>query len=268
MTATVTETPTPTITDTPTNTPTPSITATPSISVSPTQTASSTVTHTITPTPTSTPSYEYFEATLEDCCTSFGYENVKFRVLQGTPISVGNAVYGDIGYGLNCYTIINPPLAIISSSYPIVSVYFDCEQCKSDNFGGVCPSPTPTPTSTVTPTITRTPTVTPTFTPTSTVTPTFTPTRTSTPPVTPTKTVTPSVTSSPPVYEYYEVFVVPNSGCATSGGPIIVRTTQSHILNRFFNSGGVCYQITDTASPPFTFTYTGTSFIGCSPCFT
>ena len=262
------QTPTPTITDTPTNTPTetptntptetPTNTPTPSITVSPTQTPSSTVTPTITPTPSSTPSYDYYEANLEDCCTSFGYENVKFRVLQGTPISAGNAVYGDIGYGLNCYTIINPPLAIISSSYPIVSVYFDCEQCKTDNFGGVCPSPTPTPTSTVTPTITRTPTVTPTFTPTSTVTPTF----------TPTKTVTPSVTSSPPVYEYYEVFVVPNSGCATTGAPIVVRTTQTHIIGRYFSNGGTCYEITDTALPPFSFTYTGSSFIGCSPCFT
>ena len=258
------QTPTPTITDTPTNTPTetptntPTNTPTPSITVSPTQTPSSTVTPTITPTPTSTPSYDYYEVNLEDCCTSFAYESVKIRVLQGTPIFSGNVVYGDIGYGLNCYILISAPLAIISSSYPIVLVYLDCEQCKSDNFAGICPSPTPTPTSTVTPTITRTPTVTPTFTPTRTITPTITPTRT----------VTPSVTSSPPVYEYYEVFVVPNSGCATTGGPIVVRTTQTHILGRYFSNGGTCYEITDTALPPFSFTYTGSSFVGCSPCFT
>ena len=61
-----------------------------------------------------------------------------------------------------------------------------------------CELPTPTPTTTPTPTVTPTNTVTPTVTPTNTVTPSITPsitpTKTVTPTITPTKTVTPSIT--------------------------------------------------------------------------
>jgi hypothetical protein len=56
------------------------------------------------------------------------------------------------------------------------------------------PTPTVTPTNTVTPSITPTKTVTPSITPTNTVTPSITPTKTATPTVTPTKTPTPTVT--------------------------------------------------------------------------
>ena len=57
-----------------------------------------------------------------------------------------------------------------------------------------CELPTPTPTTTPTPTVTPTNTVTPTVTPTNTVTPSITPTNTVTPSITPTKTATPTVT--------------------------------------------------------------------------
>jgi uncharacterized protein (DUF2141 family) len=58
------------------------------------------------------------------------------------------------------------------------------------------PTPTVTPTNTVTPSITPTKTVTPSITPTNTVTPSITPTKTATPTVTPTKTPTPTMTPS------------------------------------------------------------------------
>jgi uncharacterized protein (DUF2141 family) len=57
-----------------------------------------------------------------------------------------------------------------------------------------CELPTPTPTTTPTPTVTPTNTVTPSITPTKTVTPSITPTNTVTPSITPTNTVTPSIT--------------------------------------------------------------------------
>ena len=95
-------------------------------------------------------------ATLEDCCTSVGYESIKIKVTSGTPISTFKIVYGDIGFGFNCYTI----LALTSASQSIsktVIVYGDCTECLNENFGGVCPTPTPTPTITNTPTPTTAP---------------------------------------------------------------------------------------------------------------
>ena len=287
-------------------------------------------------------------ATLEDCCTSIGYESIKIKVTSGTPISTFKIVYGDIGFGFNCYTI----LALTSASQSIsktVTVYGDCTECLTENFGGVCPTPTPTPTPTNTPTPTTAPirrlepccgdtgtpylavipsqytsgtivgtnglcydigaievgTVNVTFsylysltedcvnctseaqtTPCPTITPT--PTQTSTPPVTQTKTpsptppvtqtktpsstppVTPTRTASPvPItFEYYEVFEIPTASCAPGAGPFVMRTTNSYILGRYFNNG-TCYEITDTATgPSFNFNYNGSTFVGCSGCFT
>ena len=169
-TPTISETPTPTvtptITDTPTSTPTPTVTptvtdtptSTPTLTVTPTITLTPTITVTssLTTTPTPTENFDYYVATLEDCCTSVGYESIKIKVTSGTPISTFKIVYGDIGFGFNCYTI----LALTSASQSIsktVIVYGDCTECLNENFGGVCPTPTPTPTLTLTPTPTTAP---------------------------------------------------------------------------------------------------------------
>jgi hypothetical protein len=125
---------------------TPTITLTPTI----------TITSSLTATPTPTENFDYYVATLEDCCTSVGYESIKIKVTSGTPISTFKIVYGDIGFGFNCYTI----TALTSASQSIsktMIVYGDCTQCLADNFGGVCPTPTPTPTLTLTPTPTTAP---------------------------------------------------------------------------------------------------------------
>jgi len=151
-----------------------------------------------TPTPSVTPDYDYYSANLQDCCTGVGYESKKFKLLQGTPINVGNVIFINIGSGDTCFELTTAPAPIAPSASPLSTVYNDCTDCRTNSGQGPCPSQTPTPTPTVTPTNTVTPSNPP----------TITPTRTSTPPVTPTKTVTPSVTSSPPVYEYYEVYAV------------------------------------------------------------
>ena len=138
-------------------------------------------------------------------CTVTGAPAADFTSFPGI---IGNNVYyltfaGDSPSG--CYTV----GAITSlQNYDVVLTVDQysnsCPDCLAGN-----PTPTPTPTRTVTPTPTVTstptrtvtPTVTRTVTPTVTRTPTVTPTRTvtPTPSITPTRTVTPTVTRTPTV---------------------------------------------------------------------
>jgi len=192
-TPTTTPTTTPTITPsvTPTNTPTETPTNTPSntpsntVTITPTNTTSTTPTNTVTPTPSQTPSYEFYSANLEDCCNSVGYESVGFGALQGTMLNIGDVLRVDIGQGLNCYQITGSINAGPPTSVLVQEVYQSgCGDCILDLPSGICPTPTPTPTSSITPTNTVTPTITPTR------------TRTPTPTITPTRTLTPTPTNS------------------------------------------------------------------------
>jgi hypothetical protein len=151
-------TPTNTPTNTPSNTPSPSVTVTPTISSTPTQ----------------TPSYDYYRANLENCCTSFAYEDVSFAVPRDTIIGVGMIIRVDIGFGEDCYTITSTPAPTSSNTKIVLEIYqTDCADCINDLPDKVCPTPTPTPTTTNTPTPSTS------LTPTLTSTPTRTPTPTS-----------------------------------------------------------------------------------------
>jgi hypothetical protein len=160
ITETPTETPTPTITETPTNTPTPTIsetptnTPTPTISETPTQTPTQTntptpsitlsqtqtPTNTPTVTPSETPNYEYYIVTLQDCCTGYGYESIKIKVTNGTPMSTGKVVNIDLnnGFGISCFeiTLLSSPQPPTTST--TVTVYGDCPTCEAAN-GVICP---------------------------------------------------------------------------------------------------------------------------------
>jgi hypothetical protein len=174
-----TPTPTPTPTVTPssqTPTPTPTKTATPTITptITPTKTTTPTITPTISVTPSETPgvckTYELYGGggstfVITDCN---GFNNT-IQLGAGDTLTVcAKKVILDYGNGT------------------YVSI-------------GTCPLPTPTttPTSTITPTITPTPSITPTKTATPTITPTITPTTTTTPTKTPTPTVTTTPTTTP-----------------------------------------------------------------------
>lgn len=142
-----------------------------------------------------------------------------FYVETATSLEIGKVYKLNFGGSIGCYSInigVDTPLAQLAT---IVSGPWEsCSQCLLPTTPTPTPTltptisltPTKTPTSTVTPsltatitptvtstptvTITPTKTVTATNTPTITVTPTFTQTNTLTPSVTPTKTVTPTVT--------------------------------------------------------------------------
>jgi hypothetical protein len=171
-----TPTPTPTPTITPTKTVTPTITpSSQTPTPTPTKTATPTITPTITPTNTPTPSetpglcktYELYGGTQG---TTFNFTdcdgNIKLANVQPYTTIVRCATKVDVVSGNGSYVSI-----------------------------GTCPLPTPT--TTPTPTITPTKTATPTITPTKTATPTITPTKTATPTITPTKTATPTKTPTP-----------------------------------------------------------------------
>jgi hypothetical protein len=164
-----TPTPTPTPTITPTKTVTPTITpSSQTPTPTPTKTATPTITPTITPTNTPTPSetpglcktYELYGGTQG---TTFNFTdcdgNIKLANVQPYTTIVRCATKVDVVSGNGSYVSI-----------------------------GTCPLPTPT--TTPTPTITPTKTATPTITPTKTATPTITPTKTATPTKTPTPTPT------------------------------------------------------------------------------
>ena len=179
-----TPTPTPTPTVTPssqTPTPTPTKTATPTITptITPTKTVTPTITPTISVTPSETPgvckTYELYGGTQG---SAFNYTSC-----NGFITIVNVQPYATT---ITCATRVN----VVTGNGSFVSI-------------GSCPLPTPTttPTSTITPTITPTPSITPTTTPTPTVTSTITPTTTTTPTRTPTPTVTttPTTTKTPTV---------------------------------------------------------------------
>jgi hypothetical protein len=185
---------------------------------------------------------------LDPCCA--GLPSIPYLAWIPSTITSGVMIAED---GL-CWEI--GGITGTTANKTFISLYsetVDCISCISEN---PCPSPTPTPTPTVTPTRTSTPPVTPT--------PTLTPTRTLTPTQTPTRTSTPPVVS----YSYYEVYEIPSVSCVQGDGPFTIRTTNTYIIGRFFDNG-TCYQITDTKpGPSFNFDYNGSTFVGCSACFT
>jgi hypothetical protein len=98
------------------------------------------------------------------------------------------------------------------------------------------PTPTNTPTNTLTPTVTPTNTNTPTVTPTNTNTPTVTPTNTNTPTTTPTNTPTPTPTT---IYNIHRVV----SCCGFSGTFFASIPSGWLIGNTFVATDGTCYSI-------------------------
>lgn len=193
----ITPTPTPSITPTktPTQTPTSSLGITPTPTISPTGTPTMTPTRTSTPTPTSTPAYDLYEA--ENCCSPF--DTITIGLLSGT---IYNQDAG-VEYGGSKYFIIGngSGIPVVLSSTTIDNI------CSTIS----CPSPTPTPTSSITPTPTispgttqtPTPSITPTISPTPSITLTNTPTisvsPTQTPSGTPTQTPTTTITLTPTI---------------------------------------------------------------------
>jgi len=93
-----------------------------------------------TPTPTPTPVYEFYTATLFDCCTGYGYESVKIKVDNGTLITVGKIVNLDLnnGYGMSCFEITTISEPGPPSASTTVSVYGDCATCQTQN-NVICP---------------------------------------------------------------------------------------------------------------------------------
>jgi len=173
----------------PTLTPTPSVT--PTITPTPTVTMTVTPTKTITPTPTTSMSYSRFKVL--HCCDSIeGLKNIKFMSLPNYFLP-GTAVVDNDG---NCWNILSTSTITPNEFWNHSTTYMDCELCIEAQT--CAPTPTNTPTNTITPTntpsITPTNTQTPTLTPTNTQTPSVTPTNTQTPSVTPTNTKTPTLT--------------------------------------------------------------------------
>ena len=180
-----TNTVTPTVTPTVTKTPTQTITTTPSVTPTKTTTVTPTATKTPTPSVTNTPTVT----------PTKNFEGCQYYMLVNES-DMGNVIYSYI----NC----NGSLVTGNVLPPNPNFYLCAKKNSVVRTGGVdslvvvdlgiCPTPTPTVTSTVTktPTNTQTQTVTPTNTQTQTVTPTN--TVTSTPTVTPTNTETPTNT--------------------------------------------------------------------------
>jgi hypothetical protein len=138
-------TPTPTATSTPTETPT----------QTPSETPTNTPTVTNTQTPTPTEPYDIY--LFEDCCdplNQFRIQNVPGSLIVGQVWDINNVDFTGCATVLS-YSAIGP----VYDGGTFVGPYVDCNTC------GVCPSPTPTQTSTPTqtPTNTTTPTVTPTI---------------------------------------------------------------------------------------------------------
>jgi hypothetical protein len=139
------------------NVPTPTPTSTPT--ETPTQTPSETPTNTptVTNTQTPTPTEPYDIYLFEDCCdplNQFRIQNVPGSLIVGQVWDINNVDFTGCATVLS-YSAIGP----VYDGGTFVGFYVDCNTC------GVCPSPTPTQTSTPTqtPTNTTTPTVTPTI---------------------------------------------------------------------------------------------------------
>jgi hypothetical protein len=141
---------TPEVTTTPTNTPTASVTQTPEVTTTPTNTPTASVTQTPEPTttptntptvtPSETPNYEYYVVNLQDCCTGFGYESIKIKVNNGTPMSTGKVVNIDLnnGFGMSCFEITSLSSPQPPTTSTTVTVYGDCPTCEAAN-GVICP---------------------------------------------------------------------------------------------------------------------------------
>lgn len=175
------QTPTPTLS--PTVTPTPTVTT----GLTPTATQTPTVTPTVTVTKTSGIYNALFTSgsTMYDACYSNNTVRLYFDLPFYTPfqwayLNPGLTIFAPNGYYTNSGTVYS------YDGFDLISQ-------------GVCPSVTPTNTTTPTPSVTTG--LTPTATATNTLTPTVTPTNTVTPSVTPTNTITPTktVTSTPSV---------------------------------------------------------------------
>jgi hypothetical protein len=181
---TVTKSPTPTNTLTITKTVTLSVTKTPTVTPSPTITKTVTMTpsNTITKTVTPTLSAAYSQWVLSSLCSE---DYIVLNLTDNVTFYKGYIV----GYNNECWRVINR-----QETGRNVNLGIGTYPCPyTDN---PCPSPTPTytPTRTLTPTVTVTKSQTPTVTPTKTVTKSLTPSNTPTKSVTPTQTITNSIT--------------------------------------------------------------------------
>jgi hypothetical protein len=120
------------------------------------------------------------------------------------------------------------------------------------------PTPTvsPTKTLTATPTTTKTATPTPSITPTNTPTPSITPTNTVTPTNTPTKTATPTPTVTPTYYYYY--VQIYTSSCSATSTFLNIRTISPRTINWYYcySADGVNrYKVLSTLSPSGSYTF-------------
>jgi len=132
-------------------------------------------------------------------------------------------------------------------------------------------TPTLTPTPTITPTKTVTPSITPTITPTKTVTPTLTPT----PSITPTKTVTPTLTPTPTITPTPSSTTLYNTlvTATTCHGEVInyVIDSRQIVDNKVYQlSNGICVTLSigalTTQSTTMSFSYG--PYDSCTQCYT
>jgi hypothetical protein len=190
----------------------------------PTPTPTVTPTRTLTPTPT--PTNIEFKVYLQSCCNETQYYAITYNASQQSQIPPGGTwvVNGQTNLTNICYKIVEEPGDYVNvgplngeftgqEGVPYTEdgvQYDDCDGCiLAGNSCKSQPTPSPTPTNSVTPTRTPTPSVSPSRTPTRTPTPTVTrtPTRTPTPTVTPTK-------SSCPVSQYNHQVIACQVGAA------------------------------------------------------
>lgn len=164
-------------------------TATPTPTVTPTMTKTPGLTPSVTPTKTQTPTVTP-TSTLTPTVT---------KTSSPTPTPTSSGIFGP--------TPTPTPTGFGSGIWSQVARIYQDESNYWGSYSPVAPTPTITPTNTVTPTITPTNTVTPS------ITPTFTPTPSITPSLTPTKTVTPTPTPSTTVTKIiYHMKEVDNGG--------------------------------------------------------
>jgi hypothetical protein len=191
---------TPTPTPTPTNTVTPTQSQTPTPSVTPTNTVTPTPTNTVTPTPSVTPVPE----------NDFTYviipnDDLVYLLIPNDDLTYTLIPTNDLTHTLipdNLIYVLLPNNDINYTLIPNADSTYTLIPNNDLIYSLLQPSPSPTPTNTVTPTQTPTNTETPTQTPTNTETPTNTPSQTETPTQTPTNTETPTPTPTvtPPSY--------------------------------------------------------------------
>jgi hypothetical protein len=195
-TTTATNTPTPTTTVTPTNTPTTTVTNTPTQTVTPSRTPTRTPSATNTPTPSITPSvtpsetpenlFKYF---VQDCASSSTF----VLALNDSNLTTGKSYKVNVvGSGEGCITIIDSSTSnIFSFASRVSGPWQNCVECFLN------PTPTQTPTNTVTQTPTPSVTSSNTPTPTPSITASNTPTPSVTADVTPSPTTTNTATPTP-----------------------------------------------------------------------